>query len=116
MRYGGSIIIICVMLAGRVAGARNLIGMNMPTPLDWEGSDVFADTFRTARDWENAGGGTVGKDGNGWPTQDAQIVRWHGADMTAGYPLNACRGRLRMWTNKLALCARACSVHINQPN
>jgi len=73
-----------VVAVSPLAAADNLIGMNMPTPTDWEGSDVFADAFRTARDWEKAGGGTIGKDPNGWPTQDAQIVCWHGATNMAG--------------------------------
>ncbi|NLF40099.1 hypothetical protein GX586_11675, partial [bacterium] len=73
-------LLACLVLSATTAlAAPNLIGMNMPTPLDWEGSDVFADAFRTARDWQNTSGGACVKDANGWPAQDCQIVCWHGA-------------------------------------
>jgi hypothetical protein len=66
------------------SAAPNLIGMNMPSCLDWEGSDVFADAFRTAREWDKISGGDASVDANGWPQEDAMAVCWHGAAHMAG--------------------------------
>ncbi|MCX7847171.1 MAG: hypothetical protein N2595_03970 [bacterium] len=84
MRNFVTVFLACFLLHALALSAPNLIGMNMPTPLDWDNSKVFADAFRTARDWEKISGGTAGKDANGWPTQDAQVVCWHGATNMAG--------------------------------
>ena len=96
--------LVVIAAALSLRAAPNLIGMNAPSCLDWEGSDVFADAFRSARDWEKVGGGTNGlvKDANGWPRQDAEVVVCAGATNMAGTYKFVCNGKADItlqWTS-----------------
>jgi hypothetical protein len=67
----------------------NALGINVGSSLDYETNRVFADVMKTSRDWKTLSDGTPTTDSNGWPTQDAKIVVWHGINnMHGSYKLS----------------------------
>ena len=66
--------------------AKNLMGINIGSSLDWEPNRVFADAMKTSRQWSDLGtmNATNALDFNGWPTKDASIVVWHGIGSMQG--------------------------------
>lgn len=57
--------------AGAGVGS-NAMGINLGSPLDWEGNRLYADLIKTSREPEVTGGGTrVTVDADGWPTVNA---------------------------------------------
>lgn len=71
----------------------NLMGINIGWINDWAGNRLFADAMKSAREWFQAdhwgeSGYRATLDANGWPTQDAVCVVWHGiARMNGTYKL-----------------------------
>jgi hypothetical protein len=61
------------------APTSNLLGMNFSAPLDWEGTQMYADVVRQSRDVATTdGSGPVPVDGDGWPLSDFRLALWAG--------------------------------------
>ncbi|HTD21413.1 MAG TPA: Ig-like domain repeat protein [Terriglobales bacterium] len=61
-----------------VPAPANKIGINVDTPLDWIRDRAFTDVMKASRQWLTQSNTPAAVDGNGWPTQDANIVVWAG--------------------------------------
>ncbi len=91
------------------APTSNLLGINFSAPLDWEGTQMYADVVRQSRDVTTPdGSGPVAVDGDGWPLADFRLGLWAGiGNMHGTYALTftgqaAVSGRLDISVSGLA--------------
>ncbi len=66
---------------------KNKMGINPYFAADWGKDHAFADVMEVARQWCKGAYYTstpVNLDSNGWPTEDANIVVWHGVSKMNG--------------------------------
>lgn len=71
---------------GPLAAQTNTMGMNLSNVADYAGDRLFADAMKQGREWSNVGttDGAASLDSNGWPTEDASVVVWHGTQNMHG--------------------------------
>jgi len=63
----------------------NNIGVNVNFEEDYSSDRAYADAMRVARAWYKPGGVTkANMDERGWPTEDAEIIVWHGIENMHG--------------------------------
>jgi hypothetical protein len=62
---------------------KNVIGMNLSGPMDWEECFIFADAMMQSRNWTDC---TVDL-ATGWPTSDGEIIVAHNEHMHGTYKL-----------------------------
>jgi hypothetical protein len=75
------LVLLFIMFA--ISAQERTIGINMfASQVDYSKDRMFADLMKMARDWKvpgNYGNGEfVPVDDKGWPTEDAEIIIWHG--------------------------------------